>query len=283
MKLHNHPMRFFEATNDGGTGGGDFSWATAEGKLSDGYVDHLPEDMKPQAGEIAKLVDKYQGSIPALLKGALGLQSVAGKKFAEPAQDWTPEQLAEYRTARGIPANVDEYDISPDAASLPEGFQFNKDVYKPLAKLAHELNLSPAAMKKVAAQIVQIDKSRQEAAIEMIREQDSKTIEGLKKDFGADYEKRVDRATRAGKVLGIDTSVETNPIANHPVFIRALDRMAAMMGEDKLVTGDGNPSLQPGKLKAKDIQTNPDNPLYKKYQEGDPETVAYVRSLNQNG
>lgn len=282
MKRYNHPMMFLDA--EGGEGGGGegagqqqqqqqqaaagdaWSWANSEGKLSDGWLDHLPEDIKPQGTALAGLVEKYQGSLPQILKGALHLQSIASKKIGSPSKEWSPEMVAEYRTAHGIPEKPEEYDISPDPTAIPEGFKWNGDVYKPLAKLAHDLNLPPAAMKQVAAQIMQIDKARQQAALQMVEEADNRTIEALKKEFGAEnYEARLDRAARAGKVLGVDTNAETNPIANHPQFIKALDRMAEMMGESKLVNGATTPTATPGKQRAMDIMQGRDQQYSEDY------------------
>jgi hypothetical protein len=57
------------------------------------------------------------------------------------------------------------------------------------------------------------------------------------------------------------------------------------MGEDKFV-GSGS-SLPRGsadfKAKAKDIQTNPDNPYHKKHWQGDPDVQRMVREYWRKG
>ena len=269
-------MRFFDAAGDGGSGGdgssgdgqqqngggaaaAEWSWVTPEGKLNDGWLDHLPDDVKPQGTAIAGLVDKYQGSLPALLKGALHLQSVAGKKLGAPSADWTPEQIAEYRAAHGIPESADKYDLTPPEGALPEGWEWNPETFAPMREWALKNHVSAAALKEWTGVQAKVDKARQQAAIQMIEERDTATREELKKEFGpTNFEARLERASRAASVLGIDTDVQTNPIANHPVFIKLLDRVAEQMGESKLVTGATTPTAKPGAVRAKDIMEGRD-------------------------
>lgn len=230
----------------------EWSWAGKEGKLNDGWADHLPEELKPQAEQVASLVAKYGGSIPQLLKGALNLQTVAGRKIGAPGADWTPEHVAEYRTAHGVPEAADKYDLTPADGALPEGVVWNPEVFSGLKDWAHKNHVPASAVKEVTGVLAGIDRARQQAAIQMIQEADTKTIEDLKKEFGAsNYDQSINDGQRAAKFFGLETDPNKNPIANHPEFIKAMARVAKHMGESKLSTiASSGASDQPGKMRA---------------------------------
>lgn len=242
------------------------SWTGADGNLNPGWADHLPDDLKPQASQVAALVDKYGGSLPQLLKGTLNLQSIAGRKLAAPDHDWTPEQISEYRKGHGVPEAPDKYDLTPPDGALPEGVTWNPEVFKDLKSWAHKNHVSSAAVKEVASVLAGVDKARQQAAIEMIQQEDTKTINALKFEYGGEWENKLHAGQRAAAVLGIDTDVSTNPIANHPQFIKMCIRAAEKMSESTLTTGAINPSENPADLEYRAIMNDPTHRLYKDYQ-----------------
>jgi len=245
----------------------EFIWSGKEGKLSDGWADHLPAEMKPQASAIAALVDKYQGNIPQLLKGALNLQTVAGRKMGAPQADWTPEQVSEYRLAHEVPESADKYDLTPAEGALPEGVTWNPEVFAPIKNWAHKNHVSAAALKEWTGIQASVDRARQQAAIDMVNEADTKTIADLKKEFGeSQFDKSVQDGFRAAKFFGVETDPNKNPIANHPEFIKFAARVAKQMGESKLATITSGASEQPGKLRATEIMNpNGQDPLTADY------------------
>lgn len=244
-----------------------WSWVNAEGKLNDGWLDRMPEEDRAHGEEFAKFVNKYGASLPQILKGARNLQSVAGKRLTPPGADWTPEQVAEYRKGHGVPDAADAYDLTPPEGALPEGVEWNQELFKGLKEWAHKSHVPAAALKEMTGVLASVDKARQQAAIEMIQANDNKVIEDLKKEWGAqNYEGRLDKATRAAKALGISADIKDNPIANHPQFIKLLDRVAQSMGEDKLIqAGGGNATESIGKTRGMSIIQNKSDPLYAAY------------------
>lgn len=247
----------------------DWSWAGKEGKLNDGWADRLPDTEKVRAAEYVALAGKYGGDISQILKGALNLQTIAGRKIGAPGADWTPEQITEYRTAHGVPETSDKYDLTPAEGALPEGVTWNPEVFSGLKDWAHKNHVPASAVKEVTGVLAGIDKARQQAAIQMIQDADTKTIEDLKKEFGpSNFEQSVNDGHRAAKFLGLETDPNKNPIANHPEFIKAMARVAKHMGESKLATiALSGASEQPGKMRAAAIMDPKGNdPLTNDYQ-----------------
>lgn len=276
-----HLMRFLEGDNGGGSGGGEgqqqqqqqaetppWSWADADGRLSDGWADHLPDDFKPQASAAIEFAGKYGGSVPEMLKAALNLQGLAGKKVGYPTAEWTTEQIAEFRSARGVPEGPDKYDFTPPEGALPEGVTWNPEVFKGITDWAHKTHLPAAALKELPAILAGVDRARQQAALGMMQDRDAETERALRTELGGEYDKKMADAGRAAKFLGVDVDPATNPVANHPEFIKMMVRVAGVMGESKLVQGGpGAATQQSGKLRAQEIM-NPKgtDPLTLDYQ-----------------
>lgn len=104
-------------------------------------------------------------TLEAALKGGIEAQNKLGslKPLQPIGKDSTPEEIAEYRKAHGIPDAPEGYELN-----LPEGIVLGDDD-KPIAdnflKLAHEHNIPPAAVNAIIANhLQQRDKQIQEQA-----------------------------------------------------------------------------------------------------------------------
>jgi hypothetical protein len=100
----------------------------------------------------------------------------------------------------------------------------------------------------------------------------------LQQEWGEKFESNVRQTIRFAATLGLKP--------DHPVFqnadvVRALQRGASLVSEDKLINGSTiGLAASPGE-QAKAIMTDPANPHYKAYQSGDPNAVALVNNLLQ--
>ena len=61
-------------------------------------------------------------------------------------------------------------------------------------------------------------------------------------------------------------------------MVKAIVSLAEKLSDDRLVAGDQT-GVSSTRARARDIMTNQSNPLYARYQEGDPETVDQVRRM----
>jgi hypothetical protein len=60
--------------------------------------------------------------------------------------------------------------------------------------------------------------------------------------------------------------------------MKAFVSLAEKLSDDKLVAGDQT-TASSSRARARDIMTNKANPMYARYQEGDPEVVDQVRRM----
>ena len=106
----------------------------------------------------------------------------------------------------------------------------------------------------------------------------------LTQTFGQTLPKAVDMAQRVAKQEGLSPDI-FDPQSPNFWGVEALafaSRVAAKLGEDKLIPGAAVRNLS-GSALGRDIATNPDNPLYAKYQAGDAAVAAQVRALYAQG
>jgi len=247
-----------------------------DGSFADGWLDRLPAEMDPAKQTLAK----YRG-LPELAKSHFELQQLLGKKSSAvniPGEKSTPEEIAAYRKAVGVPETVDGYNLKPE--KLPDGVTWDDATGKAFAEIAHKHHIPAAAMKELAALQISQEAMRAEEVGKMIGAQLERGKQELQAAWGANFDKNIGLAARVAQTVGLDPHTDG---LRDPKVVQALVRVAGMMSEDKLVTGEFAPSMQAGKIRAKSIMTDKSNPLYAKYQEGDSETVALVRSLMRHG
>ena len=258
----------------GGAGGESTpGFTNPDGTFSDGWLDRLPEeyaDAKPT-------LSKYQ-SLPDLAKAHFHLQKKLGNPGIQvPTDKSGPDEIAAYRKAVGVPESADKYELLPE--QMPEGVQANPELLKPYAEIAHRHNIPTAAMKELVAENLRQAGMVNEVMGGMVTQRLAEGEKQLREKFGSEYDTRVNMAKRAASVVGLDLT--THGLTDPNVVI-ALAQLGDMMSEDKLAQGDGNLPMA-GKHRATDIMTNPQNPLYQKYQDGDTETAQLVARLLLQG
>jgi len=247
-----------------------------DGSFADGWLDRLPGELDPAKQTLAK----YRG-LPELAKSHFELQQLLGKKSSAvniPGEKSTPEEIAAYRKAVGVPETVDGYQLKPE--KLPDGVTWDDATGKAFAEIAHKHHIPAAAMKELAALQLSQESMRAEEVGKMIGAELERGKQELQTAWGANFDKNISLAARVAQTVGLDPHTDG---LRDPKVVQALVRFAGMMSEDKLVTGEFAPSMQAGKIRAKAIMTDKSNPLYAKYQEGDGETVELVRSLMRHG
>ena len=239
----------------------DWNWTQPDGTFSEGWGDRLPEELKPELTTLGR----YK-SVTDLAKTVIEQRKMIGNKnlVAIPGADAKPEEIAAWRKAIGAPETEEGYDFNIDPAlipkelqdKLPESAKLTPELMKPFASWAHKHSIPASAIKEFAPIQAAMDAARQQAAIDMIIDADNQTLAEITKEWGGEEAaaKRLARANSAAKVLGVSTNIEENPIANHPQFIKLLDRVASQMKEDTLVNNSGNGiTSAPGKARAMEI------------------------------
>ncbi len=245
-----------------------------DGTFAEGWLDRLPPelaDAKPTLGKFQNFGD--------LAKSYASLQTVIGKKAAAvavPNEKSTPEEVAAYRKALGVPDSPDGYQIKPE--QLPEGLQWDDELAKGFAEIAHKHHIPPAAMQELTARFVASEAAKVEEYSKTAYAELETGRTELRKEFGGNFDKNIQLAGRVANTVGLDPE---SPGLRDPNVVKALVRMGGMISEDKIAQLGG--TAQAASLNAKDIMTNPANPYHARYQSGDSEVVGMVRDLMARG
>lgn len=245
------------------------------GNFADGWLDRLPPELKDGHQTLSKYRD-----LPSLAKSHVELQKLLGTKSSAinvPTDKSSPEEIAAFRKAIGAPEKPEDYKLKPE--KLPDGIEWNEELGKGFASIAQKHNLPASAMRELTDFYLASEQARGQEMQKMLGDELKRGQEELRTAWGGNYDKNLALAVRGAKSVGLNPE---SPGLRDPEVVKALVRMAGMMSEDKLVTGGFSPTAQIGPARARDIMTNKTNPLFEKYQNGDPETVAMVRDLLKN-
>lgn len=250
-------------------------WINEDGSFRQGWYQRFPEEMQVPLA-------KYK-SVEELAKGHANAQALIGRKgIFLPTEKSTPEEVAEFRKAIGVPDSPDGYHIKPDV--VPDGLVWNDDLPKPFLAVAHKHHVSDAAMKDFGKAFMQMEEFRLSAATGMATAAVTRELqEGsavLRSNWRDNYDQKILSVQQACALTGTDPKSKG---FRDPAAVMCIARLAEMISEDKLVSATGglNP-VTSGKALALDIINNPENPLHKAYKEGDKDASAVVRQHFKN-
>lgn len=250
--------------DEGGSSDWDFrSVLDDKGNFKAGWDASLPDDLKPSAATLAKYPNPLE-----LMRGHANASKLIGQKstIKAPAPDAKPEEMAKFneqiRGVLGIPASPEEYKIAKPE-NLPQGLTWNDAEVGEFAKLAHSLNIPPAAAQKLVEfdmQRMQKLKASGEAKLdEFVKAQEAE----LRKDWGADFEVNLGKAAKAAQLAGFD--LNDSELANNAKFVKAMLTVSNLIKPDALVGNDKAGLVMDGKAQAEDIRRNPANPWHAAY------------------
>lgn len=248
-------------------------WVNPDGTFGDKWLDALPDDVADYKNSF-----KNFKSVPDMAKALANANALIGKKLGVPNEKSSPEEVAAFRRAMGVPESLEEYKFAPE--SLPEGMTWNDDMAKPYAEIAHKHGIPPAAMKELVAQHAKTEAFKMEAIQATYEKQRTEAVQTLQKEWGNDFGKNIGLAKQAAKMAGVDANSHG---FSDPEVVRGFVRMAQMMSEDKVGRSMGGTEFLTGTARAKDIMSNPENVWHKRYMEGDREAAALVTSLLKQG
>jgi len=255
---------------------------TPEGKFIQGWQDRLPAEFEEDRGMLAQFGDLK--SLARVMKDnmAAARQKTDGM-VKVPGAEATPEEWTAFHKSIGVPERAADYGLKPPD-KFPEGVGDDPKLREAFAQEAVKLGLTPKqalGLQEFQLRMVgeQARASRDAVAVALAQEKAE-----LRATFGDAVERSVDLAQRVARTKGVDPAY-FDPQSEKFWGVEALSLIARLgvdVGEGHLVPGAAVKNLSQAAW-AKDVSTNPSNPMYAKFQAGDPEVVAQVNRGYRSG
>lgn len=247
----------------------------AEGDFSEGWGERLPEGYR----EFAKTTGQPK-NLPELVKSYAHLRGKLGQNtVVPPSENSTPEELAAFREAMGVPSEAAAYGLTDAPDNLPDGIGWDSELGGKVAEWAHANNVPPAAVQA----LVGLQMEHQQGAFEGLQAQMASEAkandDALREAWGAQYKGNQETVDTLVTRMGADMDSEAFA---HPEVRKVLAKLGTRLAEGDLagVETTGASPLGPT-AQAEDIMTNPANPLYQAYQRGDQAALDKVNALFQ--
>jgi len=238
------------------------------------------------AGAGSKLGEKIK-SMSALVKVHETLERLnsTGSKVALPSEHASDEEWAHFYQRLGRPESAEGYEI-PLPEEIEKAGVLSKESLGAFREVAHKAGLTPKQASAIADYYF---KEAQEglAGVAQSQEQEmAAVVQDLEKDFGPrgspKWKREIALAEHGARALGIDneTLKATPSLANNPVFIRAMRKVAAMAGEPKAAGAGGEGGIGAGaSSRLQQILKDPRHPYHIAEHPAHKSAIAEVQEL----
>lgn len=195
------------------------------------WPDNWRETVSKGDAKILKRMERY-ASPEALADALVAAQNRISSGELKPvlAKNATPEQIAEWRAANGVPETADKYDLG--SAKVSEAGKAFLEKYLPIA---HAANMTPEQVKANLSFIAQVNKDESDARALNDRQVQDDGEEVLRAEWGTEFKRNVNfihnlldgAATPAfkDKFLG-GRLADGTPIGSDPESLRFLMQLA---------------------------------------------------------
>jgi hypothetical protein len=251
MKKYTHRMMFHEEDNGSNPPGGSPPPSDVP------PAPLTPPDWKaglPPELQTNPTILKYT-DISGLAKSHVELSSKLGQPHVPIPQDgWTPEQWNEFHAKLGRPESPDKYNLAKP--QLPEGMNYDEGMEKWFREKAHSAGIPQRQAEKMYGDYLEFSLAQAQGAQQAQADAQTqaqaaavKVVEDLKKEWGGEYQAKLDGAQQAIKFLGGDdlaAHLNSTGTGNDPQFIRMFAKLGEMFANDRLKTGEGFRIAQAG-------------------------------------
>lgn len=248
------------------------------------FVDGWADKLEGEKFDKTRAMLSQFKSLPDLANSFHELRSSFSKKTEGlvklPGQDASPEDVAAFRKALGVPDSPDGYEI-PTPQGLPDGFEFDPASLAPLKEKAHALGIAPAALAELVAFQVQSEAAEVSRLTQEAIEKGKAAQEQLRKEWGQNYDRNLALSERVKLTGG---GLPEDHWGHHdPHVQRLLASLGAKLSEGSMSAHEAAvANLGPGNA-ARDVVMNPDNPLHKAYHDSShpnhESAIAHYRAL----
>lgn len=214
-------------------------------------------------------------------ESALNAHKFVGRKLSDIPLDklremFSPEDMAQYHQARGVPENPDGYEIQGLPEEITQMPQVQKAI-KDFQGVAHKLGM-PA---EVAQELVKFEYQMHQNAIEETRQQN---FTELSNRYGRNLEGADRIATEAVRSLGgqeLVSYMKNAGLAANPKIFDAFYKLGQMMQNDRVpmsgVSSGGMDSSVNVKTEIQKLYNDPQ--FYRAYKENNPQAHDRINSL----
>lgn len=190
LNLSRSPL-FEEANPDDGGGGGGGGAAPApyegvfdeSGNFVEGWAEKAPEGYGEFAAKVGPMPNLWE-----LSKSYAHAQSKIGANTVViPGEGATDEQLSEFRTALGVPAEAGGYGLDKAPEGLPEGMEWDTEFGATVQDWAHRNHVPQAALAELVEMQLGQEVVRGQGAEAAYTEQLKAWDDELRQEWGASY------------------------------------------------------------------------------------------------
>ena len=208
----------------------DQTVTTAATPDSLGWRAGLPDPLKTDATFTPyKTVGDFAKAHIETAKKATELESKLASAIIKPGENATPEEMAAYHKALGVPEKADDYEFP-----VVEGTERDEKTEKFWKEAFHEIGIGKehaAELSKVWGQYVKdLTDGLARAEETALKEVETK----LKEEWKADYDKNFELSKRAFKKF---SGADLAEFKAHPVLVKAFYEVGKAMGEDNSPPG----------------------------------------------
>ena len=191
----------------------------AQGGSGNDFLQMVPEELREHPS-LSPIKD-----VENLARSYVNAQRLIGADKIPVPVNPTDEDLDNIYNRLGRPESVDGYEIAVDGNIVTE------DVAKSYADIAHKLRLTPDQANGIMDYYRSMASQASEMTTEAETQQRSQTEMALRKEWGDDFDARIEDAGKIAQQFGGGELLEMQladgtKVGNHPDFIKAFAKMA---------------------------------------------------------
>jgi len=191
----------------------------AQGGSGNDFLQTIPEELRDHPS-LSPIKD-----VENLARSYVNAQRLIGADKIPVPVNPTDEDLDNIYNRLGRPESVDGYEIAVDGNIVTE------DVAKSYADIAHKLRLTPDQASGIMDYYRSMASQASEVTAEAETQQRSQTEMSLRKEWGDDFDARIEDAGKIAQQFGGGELLEMKladgtKVGNHPDFIKAFAKMA---------------------------------------------------------
>lgn len=260
-----------------------------------------------QRGQEAQSFDSFKESLPdglgkdkafepitsleGMAKGFVNAEKLVGSSIRLPGADLSEEdratavgelksKLMEAGIIEGVPETAEGYQY--ERPTLGDGLRWDEGFEKEFVGFAHEASLTNSQVQKA----IEWWNNRQAVVHGRARDFHKASVETLKKEWGADFERKAVLAKRAAEELGGDEFVEMlekTKLGDHPTFVKVFAQVGDILAEDGFISGrvEGAPDMGEVMTKINALMNDKEHPLWDVAKPGHKEAVEGWTKLQQ--